>query len=854
MNLDKLTTKAAEAIQGMVQLAGQLGHAELTPWHLLLVLLKQPQGIVSNLLTQLDQDLLKLEQLVQTELSQLPTVSVSSTPRASSQLQSVLNQAESEAGSLRDEYISTEHLFLAILDNSDLSKKLNLIKKEVAKVLKELRGNQRVTSRDPEGTFQALEKYTTNFTTLAQEGKIDPVIGRDEEIRRVTQILSRRTKNNPVLVGEPGTGKTAIVEGLAKKIIEGDVPEALRNKTILSLEMGNLLAGAKYRGEFEDRLKALIQEIEASDGQVVLFIDELHTIVGAGAQEGSTDAGNMLKPALARGKLRTIGATTLREYRKYVERDAALERRFQPVMVKEPSVEDAISILRGIKDKYETHHGVRIQDNAIVAAVKLSDRYVADRFLPDKAIDLMDEAASGIRLEIDSKPTRIDQLERRIRQLEIEKAALEKESDDTSKQRIKSINQELANLQEEFTGLDSQWRQEKAIIDKSKQISQQMDELKEKAVQLERAAELQQVAEIRYGQIPELEKEQQAVQAELAKLQANGSILKEEVTAEDIAGVVSRWTGIPAQKMLSSESEKLLNLETELHQRVVGQNQAVTSVASAIRRNRAGLADPNRPIGSFMFMGPTGVGKTELAKALAESLFNDDQLLTRIDMSEYSEKHTVARLIGSPPGYVGYEEGGQLTEAVRRTPYTVVLFDEIEKAHPEIFNVLLQVLDDGRLTDSKGRTVDFKNTLIIMTSNLASEEIHLHTSDLPTQQSAVEEKLAEHFRPEFLNRLDEIVIFQPLQPEQLRNVVELQLQVVRDRLANQSIKLEVTDDVIDHFAQTGYDPVFGARPLRRLVQNTLLNELSELIIKSELQDGQTASVILENGQLKITSG
>lgn len=851
MNFNNFTTKSAEAVQGAMQLAGKLKHSQLTPWHVLLVLIEQPDGIVPALLNKLEVNQPDFKQKIQAELTKLPTVSGPTQGSVSPELRQVFNDAESEAGQLRDDYISTEHLFLALLKQKDIRDLIKVDRDEVLKVLQNIRGSQRVTDADPEGKYQALEKYAQDLTKLAQQGKIDPVIGRDEEIRRVTQILSRRTKNNPVLVGEPGTGKTAIVEGLAKKIVDGDVPDALKEKRVVALDMGALIAGAKYRGEFEDRLKAVINEVEATDGQIILFIDELHTIVGAGAQEGSTDAGNLLKPALARGQLRTIGATTLKEYRKYIEKDAALERRFQPVMVEEPSVEDAISILRGIKEKYEAHHGVRIRDNAIVAAVTLSDRYISDRFLPDKAIDLMDEAASAIRIEIDSKPTKIDQLERKIRQLEIEREALKKEKDDASKKRLAELEKEVAELKEEHSHLEIRWRTEKDAIDLLKNASKEMDGFREEAARAEREVNLQRAAEIKYGEIPKLEKRIQEAQQKLAEIQKDHSILKEEVTEEDIAKIVSRWTGIPVEKMLSTESQKLLNLEQELGRRVIGQKEAVQAVANAVRRSRAGIAEENRPIGSFIFLGPTGVGKTELAKALAEFLFNDEKLMIRIDMSEYMEKHTVARLIGSPPGYVGYEEGGQLTEAVRRHPYSVILFDEIEKAHPEVFNVLLQIMDDGRLTDSKGRTVNFKNTIIIMTSNLGSEIIMQTPGQPEEQRVALENVLAQTFRPEFLNRVDEIVIFQPLTPEEIRQIVALQITEVENRLKPKNIQLKVSDAAIDHFATTGYDLVFGARPLKRLIQNTLLNELSTAIIEGKITEGDTVGVDFDGKKLKV---
>lgn len=851
INFEKLTTKAAEAIQGSMQLAGKLQHSEITPWHLLLVLVEQPSGVVPTLLQQLNQDPQQISENIQKELEVLPSVSGPTQARVSNELANALDQAESEAGRLRDEYISTEHLLLAILKISEIKNVLNISRSDVLSSLEKVRGSQKVTSRNPEGTYQALEKYAINITSLARDGKIDPVIGREAEIRRITQILSRRTKNNPVLVGEPGTGKTAIVEGLAKKIVDGDVPDALKSKQLLSLDMGALIAGAKYRGEFEDRLKAVIQEVEKSSGTIILFIDELHTIVGAGASEGSTDAGNMLKPALARGTLRTIGATTLKEYRKYIEKDAALERRFQPVMVEEPSVEDTISILRGIKEKYEAHHGVRIRDNALVAAAELSDRYINDRFLPDKAIDLIDEAASGIRIAIDSKPIELDSMERKIRQLEIEKEALKKEKDDASRARLNEIEKSLAELREDYQGLETHWQNEKKIIDQIKENSKQIDQLREEATQAERDLNLQRVAEINYGKIPELQKQLDQLQKDLVKLQKDRKILREEVSEEDIAAVLSHWTGIPAQKMLTAESDKLAHMEQHIGQRVISQAAAIEAVSRAVRRNRAGISDENRPIGSFLFLGPTGVGKTELAKALAEFLFNNERAIVRIDMSEYMEKHAVARLIGSPPGYVGYEEGGQLTEAVRRHPYTVILFDEIEKAHPEVFNVLLQVLDDGRLTDSKGRTVDFKNTVIIMTSNLASQEIAELQEEPEKQKQAVENQLHQMFRPEFLNRLDDVIIFQPLTPEDIAEIVKIQLQKVTERLAKKQITVQFQPDAIALLASKGFDPVFGARPLKRIIQNEILDEIALKLIDGTIREGQKLSVSVDTGHFVI---
>lgn len=845
---NQLTTKSAEAVQEAMQLAGQLNHAEITPWHLLKVLVEQPNGIVPSLLQRLNINPASISDQLSAQLTSLPTVSSPTKSLVSTDLNKALNTAETEAGKLNDEFISTEHLFLGLLQLTEVKDLLKIDDQAVRQELAEVRGSQRVTDRDPEDKYQALEKYTIDFTQLASEGKIDPVIGRDQEIRRITQILSRRTKNNPVLVGEPGTGKTAIVEGLAKKIVDRDVPDALLNKKILSLDLGALIAGSKYRGEFEDRLKAVIKEIEKSAGQIILFIDELHTIVGAGAQEGSTDAGNLLKPALARGTLQTVGATTLQEYRKYVEKDAALERRFQPIMINEPSVEDAISILRGIKDKYESHHGVRIRDNALVAAVKLSDRYIADRFLPDKAIDLMDEAASAIRIEIDSKPAELDALERKIRQLEIEKEALKKEQDQQSKKRLKDLEKELADLKEKYRELETHWQNEKQSIDQIKLINQEMDELRAEAERAERDLDLQRVAEINYGQLPELEKKLSAAQESLAKTQSNKQILREEVTEQDIARIVARWTNIPVEKMLESESQKLAQMEKLLAERVIGQEEAVQAVANAIRRSRAGLKEEGRPIGSFLFLGPTGVGKTELAKALAEFMFDDENKLIRIDMSEYMEQHSVARLVGSPPGYVGYEEGGQLTESVRRNPYTIILLDEIEKAHNQVFNILLQVLDDGRLTDSKGRTVDFKNTVIIMTSNLGTELIQ-EQKDRDQLQTQVQQLLQQAFRPEFLNRIDDIVIFDPLSEKELEKIIELQLQLVEERLAEKQIKLTVTPAAKKYLAEAGFSPTFGARPLKRLIQNTILDELSMGIIEGEITENSAVTVDYQKGKI-----
>lgn len=848
---EQLTTKSAEAIQEALQVATRFSHSSVTPLHLLMALLQQKDGLIPSLIQKVGKSVEESTASVQSELGTLPTVTGASQTGLSNELRRVFDRAETEAGKLKDEYISTEHLFLALLSEENVKKVLDVERNAVEDALKKIRGSQRVTDPNPEGKYQALDKYTMDFTALARQGKIDPVVGRDEEIRRVMQILSRRTKNNPVLVGEPGTGKTAIVEGLAKKIVDGDVPETLRGKKLLNLDMGSLIAGAKYRGEFEDRLKAVIKEVESADGQIILFIDELHTIVGTGAQEGSTDAGNLLKPALARGQLRTIGATTLKEYRKYIEKDAALERRFQPVMVEEPSVEDAISILRGIKEKYEAHHGVQIRDNAIVAAVNLSDRYISDRFLPDKAIDLMDEAASVLRIEIDSKPTRLDQAERKIRQLEIEREALKKEEDAQTTSRLNEIEKELAELKEEHRQLELHWRNEKELIDQIKENSKKIDGLRAQAELAERQLDLQRVAEINYGEIPALQKDIATAQEKLNTVRKEQHMLKEEVTEEDIAQVVSRWTGVPVSKLLSSEAKKLAHMEQELGQRVVSQEEAIKAVSNAIRRSRAGIQEEQRPIGSFIFLGPTGVGKTELAKTLAQFLFNDEKMMVRIDMSEYMEKHAVARLIGSPPGYVGYEEGGQLTEAVRRHPYTVILFDEIEKAHPDVFNVLLQVLDDGRLTDAKGRTVDFKNTVIIMTSNLGSDVIAEHVNDREKQKNAVENLLRKTFKPEFLNRVDDIIIFQPLDKSDIAQIVEKHVKHVTERLHKKNIRLELSKAVIDYLGKAGFDEVYGARPLKRLIQHEILDELSLKLIEGEIKEGDQVFIDYKQGRVFI---
>ncbi len=851
MNFENYTTKAAEAIQAMIDLAGKKSHQVLTHWHLLAALVGQKGGIVPGILQKAEHNPEELAARIDGALAAVPTVSGGQVYFEPS-LKKALDEAENEAAKLHDEYISTEHLFLALLGLPEVRKMVGMERDDVLKVLATLRSTQRVTSKDPEEKYQVLKKYTIDYTDLAAKGKIDPVIGREDEIRRVMQILSRRTKNNPVLVGEPGTGKTAVVEGLANKIINADVPEVLKDKRVLALDLGALLAGAQYRGQFEERLKAVIAEVEASAGEIILFIDELHTIVGAGAQEGSTDASNLLKPALARGKLRTVGATTLKEYRKYIEKDAALERRFQPVLVSEPSVKDTISILRGIKQKYEVHHGVRIRDNALVAAVNLSSRYITDRFLPDKAIDLMDEAASVLKIEIDSKPIVLDQLHRKIRQLEIEREALKAEKDDSAaKARLKELEKELAGLNEENRELELHWKNEKETIDTIKNSTKKIDELRLEAGQAERVGNYQRVAEINYGLIPGLEKEIEQAQKKMAKLQKDRKILKEEVTEEDIAAVVSRWTGIPVARMLKEESQKLLEMEKALGQRVIGQKKAIEAVSKAIRRNRAGIAEEGRPVGSFIFVGPTGVGKTELAKALAQFMFNDERMITRIDMSEYMEKHSVARLIGSPPGYVGYEEGGQLTEAVRRHPYTVILLDEIEKAHSDVFNVLLQVLDDGRLTDSKGRTVDFKNTVIIMTSNLGSAEIADLAKDPEKQEQTLLKTLHGFFRPEFLNRIDDIIIFQRLTKEELAEIVDLQLAEVQKRLQKKRITLEISKMATMYLVTAGFDDLFGARPLKRLIQSKILDELSMQLLEGKIKEGDKVQIDFADDRIVI---
>jgi ATP-dependent Clp protease ATP-binding subunit ClpB len=857
MRFDKFTLKGQENLQIAQQLAERFGHQQIEPEHILRALMEQREGVIPSILGKIGADQQQVIEQLDVALEKIPKISgagygqVYISPRS----KAILDKAFEEAEKMKDEYVSLEHILLAIANEGEgeavrILSASGITRDIVLKALVDIRGGQRITDQSPEDKYQALEKFTRDLTAIASKGDLDPVIGRDDEIRRIIQVLSRRTKNNPVLIGEPGVGKTAIVEGLAQRIVQGDIPETLKNKRVVALDMGALIAGTKYRGEFEDRLKALLKEITDAHGEIVLFIDEMHTLVGAGAAEGAVDASNMLKPALARGELRCVGATTIKEYRKHIEKDAALERRFQPVMVEEPTVEDTISILRGLKEKYEVHHGVRIKDTALVAAATLSHRYITDRFLPDKAIDLIDEATSRLRIEIDSMPAEIDDIQRKMTQLEIEKEALKKEKDQASKDRLIKIEKELSELKALMEEMSTHWGKEKEAISKIRDIKEKLESTKSEAQIAERQGDLSRAAELKYGTLTELEKSLEEENRKLADLQSGQRMLKEEVDSEDIAEVVAKWTGIPVSKLMEGEKEKLLHMEEKLQERVVGQQKAIVAVANAVRRARSGLQDLNRPIGSFIFMGPTGVGKTELARALAEFLFDDEQYMVRIDMSEYMERHSVARLIGAPPGYVGYDEGGYLTEAVRRHPYSVVLFDEIEKAHPDVFNALLQILDDGRMTDGKGRTVDFKNTVLIMTSNVGSQWIQeLAGKDGADMEGKVMDALRSTFRPEFLNRIDEIIIFNALGPEEIKKIVSIQMGLLSRRLEDSKITLELSDNAKEFLATTGFDPVYGARPLKRTIQHLIQDPLAMKLLDGSIKEGDHVKVITEDGKL-----